>query len=196
MTTNLASIRSSGFLREDAGLSVLVLADDRDICSGPTTLFQYYDIYNSPECRATSAKKTFDAVAAAKGNQPVFYGAIVNLSDAYMGGHGYVPVAPYNLPSLVGYAGTMGLGVSISTNATSSYNQMVALGKSAVRTALPRPTTFTVPSKTFSVASVSVAGRQVAFSYDMFKQEVSIAPQDSGNEGDPVEVSSCEMKYQ
>lgn len=200
-----------GFFRADAGLAVIFVADENDICSVPEGWNDLYFDYeesewrNAGHCTGHTPQAVYNGLRAAMGNQPLTIGTVVNVdieignpprynphySWGYLGGTFSNPGgSPVEFLGILDLAGTNGIATQITTNRLDTIADLQAIGTKASQS-LSKRLTFVIPAKATSVKLVTVDGTSVSFQYIDTTQEIHLAFDDAGNDGDPIKINYC-----
>ncbi len=206
-SSRATEIKSQGFYREDAALSVVFISDENDVCYDPQahgyrtfpdyvasyageekTAFQRY-CTNMAGIGAITPESTLAALRNFKSNQKLSLGAVIHKDPARIVkesedaiGHGLLELTQLDLD---------GVAMDIED---SSYSSGLAKLGSVVSTQLTLQTIFPVPHEREIDASTvyaTVDRGLVNSQYDPAKELVQIQAKDAGRSGSEVEIAAC-----
>jgi hypothetical protein len=194
-------IRSQGFFRDGAAISVVFVSDENEVCFDPRTIGlgkfpnykpSWFDLEEralKKYCSGITPESTFAALREAFPGRKVSIGAIVHSDPAFVPecgedsiGHGYLQLASKLSDSLVMDIRSGDFDQGLSRLASVSTSQL------SLQTAFDLGSDRQVDERSILVR---VDGNLVPWTYDSARQVVQIAGQDAGVARSQIDISAC-----
>ena len=207
----LAEIRSNGFYREDAALSLIFITDENDICFPPehNSYTQFPDfVPSNGNIEAVAFQKYCRSSSQSTSNTPeLLYSQLRSFKQkASLTLAGIVHIDPALIPKGSGIEDSIGHGIlellaqapsSVGIDIEkSSYSEGLATLGTAVSTELNLMNQFGLsgnsPIRQNSLQT-KVDGKQVEFQYNALNRQVQIQKTDAGQSGSFIEVTACKQ---
>jgi hypothetical protein len=196
-------IRSQGFFREGAAISVVFVSDENEVCFDTRKIGLQFppdykpSVFDLEEralkkyCSGISPESTFEALKNAFPGRKISIGAIVHQDPAFVGcfgehsiGHGYLQLASKLSDNFVMDIRSGNFDQGLSRLASVSTSQL------SLQTAFDLGNDTRIDGRSLIVR---VDGRPVEWRFDQVHQVVQIAGSDAGGALSQIDVSACPM---